>query len=120
MKAYPCLYGLKDYCEAITLLIQQYQQPPISPIEPETREEKVIKRIAEAYFKYWPPAKTSPSVLTSAMRELCQICPRRLAELKKLGEPVSHVSPPARTPARRTGVAHSLPPGSTAWESEGR
>lgn len=83
---YPCLYGLRDCCEAFSLTMLQGKSP--IPSEPKTDEERVMKRAVEAMMKYMPALQglgsTSPPPIYT-MRPICEICPYRLAKLKELG-----------------------------------
>jgi hypothetical protein len=96
---YPCLYGLRDHCEALgfafrilsgeierSLEILSQATP-----EPKTDEERVAARIYSAFLKQLPIAYASAGreqvgmALTRIIRELCDLCPHRLNAIRSLG-----------------------------------
>jgi hypothetical protein len=76
---YPCLYGIRPVCEALTLMLK----PNVKVFrEPESDDEKVMKKFFEAYFKYLPTQiLLNVKDIAYAMNLACDHCPHRIAEV---------------------------------------
>jgi hypothetical protein len=94
---YPCVYGLRDHCEAIELAFRIATGEVSKAVElltgvkaePKTDEEKFVKKFVDAMGKYLPTMLTKQyesSVGVDVVRiiaQFCSQCPHRLAKLRE-------------------------------------
>jgi hypothetical protein len=94
---YPCIYGLREHCEAIELAFRIVSGEVAKVVEfftkvkaePKTEEEKVMAKTFEAISKFLPSLivrQYSQPVELEFVRiitEFCSKCPHRLAKLKE-------------------------------------
>jgi hypothetical protein len=94
---YPCIYGLREYCEAIEfafeIVLGEYEKElsclfQVSS-EPKTDEERLIKRLIDAMKKFAPQIvfphteRTIVGQVSDVIARFCQQCPYRLNAMNK-------------------------------------
>jgi hypothetical protein len=108
---YPCLYGLRDCCEALTLLMRPVPVPVPSLAEPKTDEEKVFRKFFDTWIRYLVESgifTADPQRVAYAMRSICEICPHRLQKLKEVEVPAAPTPVPVRFAERpQAGTGHA-------------
>jgi hypothetical protein len=113
-EVYPCIYGLREHCEAIEFAFRLFagelkkQLDLLSKIEEGEREEsrsdeeRIIARIAKALGKSLPKYVVQMSghsadvILVDILVRMCDMCPHRLKVLSP--EERAHAVTPAVTP----------------------
>ncbi|MCR6693064.1 MAG: hypothetical protein MRT15_11775 [archaeon YNP-LCB-003-016] len=94
---YPCIYGLRDHCEAIEFAFKivtggfERELKYLSQMvpEPKTDEERFVKKVMEAIYKYTPQivipqaSRTLIEQTANIIVYFCKDCPHRLNAIKK-------------------------------------